>query len=159
SGCLSDLYPFVATTFLAPAEQGSGSSMGFFNVQAGDAPFLKSLADKYTLADNYHQAVMGGTGPNHVMLGTGDIFFYSDWHGHTLPPPPLPPQLIGLPPTAPPISLVANPDPLPGTNNRYTNEPASGIYINCSDNAQPGVSAITSYLLTLPYETAASCAP
>src|SRR5262245_44353870 len=53
-GCLSDLYPFVATTFLAPAEQGSGSSMGFFNMHNGDAPYLKSLADKYTLSDNYH---------------------------------------------------------------------------------------------------------
>src|SRR5215472_4842990 len=99
TGCLSDLYPFVTTTFLAPAEEGSGSPMGFFNVQAGDAPFLKSLADKYTLADNYHQAVMGATGPNHIMLGTGDIFFFSDGHGHALPPPPLSPQLFGLPPS------------------------------------------------------------
>jgi phospholipase C len=161
TGCLSDLYPFVTTTFLAPAEEGSGSPMGFFNVQKGDAPFLKSLADKYTLADNYHQAVMGGTGPNHIMLGTGDIYFFSDGNGHALPPPPLPPQLFGLPPSAPPISLIANPDPVPGTNNHYTNELAAstGIYVNCSDNGQPGVPAITSYLQSLPYEVTPNCAP
>ena len=161
SGCLSDLYPFVTTTFLAPAEEGSGSPMGFYNMQAGDAPFLKSLAEKYTLADNYHQAVMGGTGPNHIMLGTGDIYFFSDGQGHALSPPPLPPQLFGLPPSAPKISLIANPDPLPGSNNHYTNElaAATGIYVNCSDNRQPGVPAITSYLQSLPYEVGPNCAP
>src|SRR5262249_2862099 len=134
---------------------------GFLNVLTGDAPFLKSLADKYTLADNYHQAVMGGTGPNHIMLGSGDIYFFSDGHGNPFPPPPLPPQLFGLPPTAPPISLVANPDPIPGTNNHYTNELAAstGIYVNCADNGQPGVAAITSYLQSLPYEASANCAP
>ena len=35
--------------------------MAFFNVNAGDAPLLKKLADQFTLSDNYHQAVMGGT--------------------------------------------------------------------------------------------------
>jgi hypothetical protein len=155
---LSDLYPFVTTTFLAPAEEGSGSPMGFLNVQKGDAPFLKSVADKYTLADNYRQAVMGGTGPNHMMLGTGDIFAFTDGHGHVLPPPPLPPQLFGLPPGAPPISLVANPDPIPGTNNHYKNElaAATGIYVNCADATQPGVPAITSYLQAI--EVAPNCA-
>ena len=49
---------------------GEGStSMFFFNVQAGDAPYLKSLADAYTMSDNYHQAVLGGTGANHIMMG------------------------------------------------------------------------------------------
>ena len=38
----------------------------------GDAPYLKYLADAYTMSDNYHQAVMGGTGANHIMLGAGD---------------------------------------------------------------------------------------
>jgi phospholipase C len=93
--------------------------MGFINVTTGDAPFLKRLAEKYTLADNYHQAMMGGSGPNHIMLGTADMVFFSDGAGHPLPPPPLPPQLVGLPPTFPPISLIANPDPVSGTNNLY----------------------------------------
>ncbi len=46
--------------------------MGFYNMQQGDAPYLKSLADQYSMSDNYHQAVSGGTGANHIMLGTGD---------------------------------------------------------------------------------------
>src|SRR5262249_34829258 len=156
--CLSDLYPFVTTTFLAPAEQGSGTPMAFFNMNAGDAPFLKRLADRFTLADNYHQAVMGGTGANHIMLGTGDMGFFSDPKGN--PPPSLPPQLFGLPP-GPPISLVANPDPVPGSNNRYKNEVlgVSGIYVNCADNGQPGVPAITNYLRSLPFEVAPNCEP
>jgi phospholipase C len=161
SGCLSDLYPFVTTTFAAPSEQGSGSPLGFLNVLTGDAPYLKSLADRYTLADNYHQGVMGGTGPNHVMLGIGDMYFFSDGNGHALTPPPLPPQLFGLPPSVGPISLIANPDPSPGTNNHYTNElgAVSGIYVNCADPGQPGVAAITSYLQSLPYEVDPNCAP
>jgi phospholipase C len=128
-------------------------------MNAGDAPYLKSLADRYALADNYHQAAMGGTGPNHIMLGTGDIFFFSDGAGHPLVPPPLPPQLFGLPPGFPPISLIANPDPIPGTNNHYRNDflAATGIWVNCSDNTQPGVPAITSYLQSLT--VAPNCAP
>ena len=48
--------------------------MGFYNMnpftdaqghsQPGDAPFFKSLADNYATSDNYHQAIMGGTGAN-----------------------------------------------------------------------------------------------
>jgi phospholipase C len=157
TGCLSDLYPFVTTTFLAPAERGSGTPMAFFNVNAGDAPFLKSLADRFTLADNYHQAVMGGTIPNHIMLGTGDMLFFSDGAGNPLPPPPVPAQLFGLPPGL--VSLIANPDPVPGSNNRYQNEVlgVSGIYVKCADMTQPGVPAITNYLRSL--EVAPNCAP
>ncbi len=160
-GCLSDLYPFVATTSLAPSEQGSGSSMGFVNMTTGDAPFLKSLADRFTLADNYHQAVMGGTGPNHIMLGTGDMIFFSDGAGHAVPPPPLPPQLIGLPSSFPPVSLIADPDPVLGTN-RYKDVIAGrsvGIYVKCADNTQPGVPAITTYLGSIPVELTANCDP
>ena len=32
--------------------------MGFYNVQRGDAPLLKRLADQYTISDNYHQPAM-----------------------------------------------------------------------------------------------------
>jgi phospholipase C len=161
SGCKSDLYPFVTTTFLAPSEQGSGSPMAFFNMNRGDAPYLKSLADKYTLADNFHQAAMGGTMVQHIMLGTGDLYFFSDGNGHPLVPPPLPPQLAGLPPTAPPIPLIANPDPIPGTNNHYSNDflAATGIYAKCADATQPGVAAIANYLQSLPSRLPTNCAP
>jgi phospholipase C len=159
TGCLNDLYPFVITTF-STADNGVGNSMAFLNVHQGDAPFLKELADRYTLSDNFHQAMMGGTGPNHVLLGTGDVVFFSDGRGNPLPPPLIPAAAVGLPPTFPPISLVANPDPVPGTNNRYKNDPlgALGEYVNCSDKTQPGVPAIVDYLATLPYEISSNCA-
>ena len=38
--------------------------MGFYNVLQGDAPYFKFLADNYAMSDNFHQAVMGGTGAN-----------------------------------------------------------------------------------------------
>ena len=38
-------------------------------MERGDAPYLKCLADHYTLSDNFHQPVMGGTGANHIVLG------------------------------------------------------------------------------------------
>jgi phospholipase C len=160
TGCLSDLLPFVTTTYLAPAEQGMGTPMAFFNVNAGDAPVLKKLADQFTLADNYHQAVMGGTYANHIMMGTGDMLFFSDPAGHATVPPTLPGPVLGAPPGTF-FSLIANPDPIPGSNNRYLNDLLGllGIWVNCADNTQPGVPAITGYLQSLPYHPSANCEP
>ena len=141
SGCLSDLYPFVATTFAGPvADEGGGSPMAFYNVWQGDAPLLKKLADEFTMSDNFHQSFMGGTGPNHVMLGTGDAIFWSDGNGH---------------PSSPPMSRIANPDPRHGTTNQYT---ADENFSNCSDLSQPGVAPIVNYLRALPYEAQPNCA-
>ena len=42
---------------------------------SGDAPVLKRLADEYTMNDNYHQPVMGGTAVQHTMMGTADAIF------------------------------------------------------------------------------------
>jgi phospholipase C len=39
--------------------------MGFYNVAAGDAPTFNYLARHYSMSDNYHQSVMGGTGQPH----------------------------------------------------------------------------------------------
>ena len=61
--------------------------MGFYNMLQGDAPYLKFLADHYAMSDNYHQAVMGGTGANHIMLGYGDAIWFSDGNGHPAVPP------------------------------------------------------------------------
>ena len=138
---------------------GEGStSMQFFNMQTGDAPYLKLLADTYTMSDNYHQAVNGGTGANHVMLGTGDAAYFSDGKGDALTPPnhPVDPAMPGtpLPGYASALSEIENPNPQPGTNNFYTEDgygggsgsPAAkapsanyggGSYVNCADPASP----------------------
>ena len=55
--------------------------------------------------DNYHQPVMGGTGPNSVQLGFADQVFYSDGKGNV---------------ATPPAGSIYNPDPRPGTLNYYT---------------------------------------
>ncbi|HLX13586.1 MAG TPA: alkaline phosphatase family protein, partial [Bradyrhizobium sp.] len=166
SGCLRDILPFVITTFAGTAEEGMGTSMAFFNMNQGDAPILQRLAMEFSIGDNYHQAVMGGTGANHIMIGTGDVYFFNNtfFQDGVAPlnfspttPPMVPKAIFGFP-----ISLIANPDPVPGSNNIYKNDVAAalGEYVNCSDPTQPGVPAITSYLATLPYKTSpTSCAP
>ena len=138
SGCLNDLYPFVNTTFNTN-DNGVGNSMAIFNVNDGDAPLFKRLADEFASSDNFHQSVMGGTAANHVMLGMGDSVYFSDGNGNAL---------------APAANLVANPNPRPGTNNRYT---VDGNWAACSDDAQPGAAPIRSYLASLPYHPAPNC--
>src|ERR1700734_1545888 len=71
-----------------PTTTGEGSSaLGFYNVQQGDAPYFKSLADTYAMSDNFHQSVNGGTGANHIMLGHADAIWFSDGNGHPQTPP------------------------------------------------------------------------
>lgn len=64
----------------APINQG-GVAMGFYNMQTGDAPIFKSLADQYAMSDNYHQSVAGGTGANHIAIGMADDAFYQNATG------------------------------------------------------------------------------
>jgi phospholipase C len=125
--------------------------MGFYNMAGGDAPTFNFLAHHYAMSDNYHQAVMGGTGANHIMLGTGDDAFYQDANGNA---------------TAPPSGEIENPNPQPGTNNWFTQDgygksgtTNGGSYSNCSDATQPGVAAVSAYLGRLPYTPANLCAP
>ena len=61
--------------------------MGFYNMAAGDAPTFNFLAQHYAMSDNYHQAVMGGTGANHIALGTGNAAFYQNSNGKAVEPP------------------------------------------------------------------------
>jgi phospholipase C len=153
SGCLSDLYPFVITNYTnqpdpankgAIDDNGGGNSMAFYNVQQGDAPVFKSLADQFTMSDNYHQAVMGGTGANHIMMGTGDAIFWSDGQGT---------------PTVPP-SHIANPNPLPGTDDVYTVDlNFDGNFTECADASQPGIAPVRDYLASLPYRPNPNCQP
>lgn len=141
SGCRNDLFPWVEDT--AGFKGDNATNMEFFNVQAGDAAYFKSLADTYALADNYHQPIAGGTGANSLVLGYADLLWYSDGHGN---------------PKTPPARQIENPDPKSGTNNHYTDDGYSaGSYVNCSDASQPGVNAIRSYLSGLPYAPQPNC--
>lgn len=84
----NDLFVWVAETagignhnddFGSPPDntfQG-GLAMGFYNMNTGDAPFFKQMADFYSISDNYHQFIMGGTGANFIGLVTGDAAFYN----------------------------------------------------------------------------------
>jgi phospholipase C len=108
--------------------------MGFYNMARGDAPLFKTLADTYTINDNYHQPVMGGTAVQHIMLGTADAIF---WEGG-----------------APPAGVIANPNPQSTTNAAFT---VDGNFTNCSDTSQPGIAAIVNYLGTLPWHPKPNC--
>jgi phospholipase C len=155
SGCLSDLHPFVISnytsepdpgSFITPGlvdDNGEGNSMGFYNMQNGDVPILKSLADNFSMSDNYHQATMGGTAHNHIMLGSGDSLFWSDGNGN---------------PTVPPAEVIANPNPIAGSDDQYIVDLGfNGNFTECADASQPGVSPIRDYLKTLPYDPKPNC--
>jgi phospholipase C len=166
AGCQNDLFPWVEATVGAGsngkpppagfAYQEGATSMGFYNVQQGDAPYFKKLADTYSMSDNYHQAVSGGTGANHIMLGTGDAIWFSNGKGTPAVPPHK--QLVAKgSPNAGVVDEIENPNPLPGTNNWYTEDGygggsygspsyGGGSYTDCADTSQPGVQPIVSYL-------------
>jgi phospholipase C len=55
-----------------PIYQGS-VRMGFCNMAEGDAPIFRNLALHYAISDNYHQAVQGGTGANHIPAQKSDF--------------------------------------------------------------------------------------
>jgi len=189
SGCLADLFAWVETTIgagnngapqpanfstdYAPGKvtTGEGSTaLGFYNMLQGDAAYTKELADNYASSDNYHQAVMGGTGANHIMLGFGDVIWFSDEDGTPL----LPPHNV-VTPFGGPVDEIEDPDPVAGTNNWYTqdgyggfgNNPAlgamgvygGGSYTDCSDLTQPGVAAIVNYLQSLTPKINPNCEP
>jgi phospholipase C len=182
SGCSADLFPWVETTIGAgnngltqsplfnDMSTGEGStSMGFYNVQQGDAPYLTFLANRYAMSDNYHQAVLGGTGANHVMLGTGDAIWFASPNGDPAQPPHN--QLVAAgTPNAGVVDEIENPNAQDGTNNWYTEDGygggsygsasyGGGTYTNCADLSQPGVAPIVSYLGALSNPIAPNCDP
>jgi phospholipase C len=173
-----DQLPCFTTNYLSsvPDAQTTGegsTALGFYNVQQGDAPYFKSLADAYTMSDNFHQSVSGGTGPNHIMFGHADAIWFSNAKGQASEPPQN--KLVftapynGAPnPDEGTVFEVENPNPASGTNNWYSEDgygnsynsgypppystnPASGggSYSNCSDTTQPGVAPIVNYLTSL----------
>jgi phospholipase C len=144
TGCLHDLQSTITTTYSTPpggTPHDTGQTMAFFNMQKGDVPLFKFLADQYTMSDNYHQPVMGGTGPDSVPLGFADQVFFGDGRGNA---------------ATPPASTIYNPDPQPNTLNLYTSRKQ---WFNCSDPTQPGIQAILSYLSKLPYALNPKCDP
>lgn len=150
SGCQADLFPWVETTVSSGSNGGAPKAlsegniaMGFYNVAKGDAPYLTELARTYTLNDNYHQAAMGGTYANHMMIGYAGALYYADANGN---------------PATPPSNQIENPNPMAGTNNWYSQDGYSGgSYTNCSDPTQPAVSVILNYLSAL--HVPPQCAP
>jgi phospholipase C len=186
SGCDASLFSWVETTVGAgtnglaqPANfsteysptavtTGEGStSLGFYNVQQGDVPYFKSLADNYAMSDNFHQSVDGGTGANHIMLGHGDMIWFSDGKGHAATPPHNKEVDAGSP-NAGVVDEIENPNPAPGTNNWYSEDGygggsfgaasyGGGSYSNCADPTQPGVAAVVKYLQGLPHPVDPHC--
>jgi phospholipase C len=188
SGCDAALFPWVETTVGAgtnglaqPANfsteyspnakiTGEGStSMGFYNVQNGDAPYFKYLADHYAMSDNFHQSVDGGTGANHIMFGHGDAIWFSDGKGNAATPPHNVTVAAGTA-NAGVVDEVENPNPAAKTNNWYAEDGygggsfgaasyGGGSYTNCADTTQPGVAAITKYLGSLSTPISPRCEP
>src|ERR1700730_2757096 len=185
SGCLADLFawtevavgsnnngkpqPANFSTDYAPGKATTGegaTSMGFYNMYQGDAPYTKYLADNYAFSDNYHQPAMGGTGLNSIILFFADALWFSDENGHPATPPHNETIWAGGP-----VDEIENPNPVPGTNNFWiqdgyggfgTNGASTGVYgggsySNCSDPSQPGVGPILKYLSSLARPVKSNC--
>jgi phospholipase C len=173
-----DKTPCFTTNYLPSVPKadttGEGSTaLAFYNVQQGDAPYFKYLADTFSMSDNFHQSVAGGTGANHIMFGHGDAIWFSDGNGN----PEVPPNnkmvftapYKGNPnPDAGVVAEVENPNPAPGTNNWYAEDgygnsfnagfpppfstaPVSGggSYSECANLHQPGVGPVVAYLKSI----------
>jgi phospholipase C len=150
SGCQADLFTWVEETISSGSNGGQPKTLhegdialGFYNVAQGDAPYFTMLANTYTINDNYHQPVYGGTFANQMFFGYAGALYYADANGD---------------PATPPTNQIENPDPLSGTNNWYTQDGYSGgSYSNCSDTTQPGVASIAAYLAAM--KVPLQCAP
>jgi phospholipase C len=186
SGCNAGLFSWVEVTVGAGANgvkqpanfsteysassttTGEGSTaLGFYNVQNGDVPYFKSLADDYAMSDNFHQSVNGGTGANHIMFGHGDAIWFSDGKGHPATPPHNQEVATGTA-NAGVVDEVENPNPAKNTNNWYSEDGygggsfgsasyGGGSYTDCSDTTQPGVAPIVNYLKSLRTPISPNC--
>ena len=176
SGCLADLFtwtevtvgsnvngktqpsPFCTDYVPGCSTTGEGAtSMAFYNMHQGDAPYTKQLADSYAFSDNYHQPAMGGTGLDEIFLYFADDIWFKDQNGDLVPPHN---QLTFL---GGPVDEIEDPNPASGTNNWWTQDGYGGFgnngtstgvygggsYSNCSDPLQPGVGPIVAYLSSL----------
>ena len=181
SGCLADLFtwtevtvgsnvngkpqpqPFCTNYATGCNTTGEGATtMGFYNMQQGDAPYTKWLADHYAISDNYHQPGMGGTGLDEILLFFGDAIWFKDQNGNLTPPNPNDAN-GGMTAFGGPVNEIENPNPVAGSNNWWTQDGYGGFgnlgastgvygggsYSNCSDPSQPGVGPILDYLKSI----------
>jgi len=188
SGCLADLFtwtevtvgsnvngitqptPFCTDYMPGCSTTGEGATaMAFYNMQQGDAPYVKQLADSYAMSDNYHQPAMGGTGLDEIMLFFADALWFQDQNGSLVPPENQMTFLGG------PVNEIENPNPQAGTNNWWTQDGYGGFgsngqagqsgvygggsYSNCSDATQAGVGPIVAYLSSLTPAIKPNCDP
>jgi phospholipase C len=186
SGCLADLFTWTEVTVganvngnaqdpnfstdYAPGKVTTGegaTAMGFYNMQNGDAPYTKALADNFAMSDNYHQPAMGGTGLDSIMLFFGDALWFKDQNNNLVPPHN---QLTWA---GGPVDEIENPNPQAGTNNWWTQDGYGGFgnsgqsvgvygggsYSDCSDSSQPGVGPIRDYLSSLNPPIDPNCEP
>jgi phospholipase C len=186
SGCLADLFTWTEVTVganengkaqpanfstdYAPGKVTTGegaTSMAFYNMQNGDAPYTKQLADNFAMSDNYHQPAMGGTGLDSIILFFGDAIWFEDQNGNLVPPHNQMTAFGG------PVDEIENPNPQPGRNNWWiqdgyggfgnngvsTGVYGGGSYSDCSDASQPGVGPILSYLSSLTPPIKSNCDP
>lgn len=161
----NDLFVWTAVTagignfndgfgFLANDTFQGGEGMGFYNLEAGDLPDFKRLADHYAISDNYHQSISGGTGANFIALVTGSVGYFNT-SGHRGPgvvPYSVPVPAAAAGPTGAYVTTtIENPDPQPGApfgnTNWFTDDGyAGGSYVKCADRSQPGVAVVRDYL-------------
>ena len=157
TGCHIDIYPWVADTvghgeedvappspFTDETTDRGGNSMGFYNMAAGDMAFFKNLANLYTIGDNFHQSVMGGTTANSIMLGAGDLYWYSDGLGN---------------PLTPPADQIANPNPLPLSHPWYTGGGLAGSGSACAGPTLRRAAPLADYLADLSRQPGLGCLP
>jgi phospholipase C len=187
SGCLSDLFTWTEVTVgsnvngvaqpanfstdYSPTAKTTGegaTTMGFYNMAQGDAPYTKYLADHFAISDNYHQPAMGGTGLDSIMLFFGDPIWFSNPDGTPGVPPHNELVWSDTPADAGIVDEIENPNPQPGTNNWWIQDGyggggfgspvyGGGSYTNCADASQPGVAPILNYLSSLPRPIEPKC--
>ena len=159
-----------------PAELiGEGSTaMWFLQCPGGRHALFEVARRPYTISDNYHQGVMGGTGANRFMLGTGDVTWFSNGatatqrcRRTTRSTPPSPGTPVAGHSSAPcrkdrksgsvclaaqaTISILRTATaaaPAPTATSPNANY-GGGSYVNCADPNQPGVKEVDSYLAAL----------
>jgi phospholipase C len=153
--CFSENYLPGATV------TGEGSTaLGFYNVQQGDAPYFKGLADHFAMSDNFHQSFQGGTGANHIMFGHGDAIYFYDPNSTTPYTPPNGSTVGTGTVNQGVVNEIEDPNPATGTNNWYSEDgygagskgkasSGGGSYSNCSDPTQAGVGPVVAYLKQL----------